>query len=176
MLMKPCPRCKRLIPHGQTYCDACAPIAKAQAAEARERKAEYRKKKYNAKYNSRRDPKYLTFYRSKEWRITSRAYLQAAGYKCEAGLEGCQHIAAEVHHKQAIQTDEGWDRRLEWDNLEALCTSCHNRRHMRLRKTDDGTIDLRKIEAELKNKDPNPGGSLNSAHLVEENDHRRHSL
>ena len=60
MLMKPCPRCKRLIPHGQTYRDACAPIAKAQAAEARERKAEYRKKKYNAKYNSRRDPKYLT--------------------------------------------------------------------------------------------------------------------
>lgn len=146
MLMKACPRCKKLIPYGQTYCETCAPIAEAQAAEAMERKTEYRRKKYNTAYNRRRDPKYLTFYRSKEWRAMSKAYLQAAGYKCEAGLEGCQRLAVEVHHKQAIQTDEGWGQRLDWENLEALCTSCHNRRHSRLKKVNDGVIDLRTLK------------------------------
>ena len=47
MLLKACPRCKRMIPHGLPYCAECAPIAEAQRAEAQERKAEYRRKKYN---------------------------------------------------------------------------------------------------------------------------------
>lgn len=146
MIMKACPRCKKLIPHGQTYCDECAPIAQAQAAEAMERKAEYRRKKYNTNYNRRRDPKYLTFYRSKEWRLLSQTYLQASGYRCQAQLEGCQGLAVEVHHKAAIQTPDGWDNRLAWDNLEAVCTSCHNRRHVRFKKVDDGVIDLRTVK------------------------------
>jgi hypothetical protein len=71
-LVKPCPRCRRLIPHGWSYCPDCKPIAEAQRQEARERKAEHLRKKYNKRYNSRRDPKYMEFYRSKAWRNTSR--------------------------------------------------------------------------------------------------------
>ena len=146
MLLKACPRCKRMIPHGLPYCATCAPIAAAQRAEAQERKAEYRRKKYNQQYNRQRDPKYLTFYRSKDWRVTSRAKLQEAGYKCQAKLQGCQGLAVEVHHIKAIQTAEGWELRLDWDNLEAVCTACHNGRHQRFNtKPADGVLDMREI-------------------------------
>lgn len=146
MLVKACPRCKRMIPHGLPYCAECAPIAEAQRAEAQERRAEYKRKQYNKKYNRKRDGKYLTFYRSKEWKITSRTKLQQAGYKCQAKLPGCQGLAVEVHHIKPIQTDEGWELRLDWDNLEAVCTACHNGRHQRYKpKTDDGVLDMREI-------------------------------
>lgn len=147
-IVKPCPRCKRLVPYGWNYCPDCKPIAEAEIEEAKARKAEYRRKQSNRKYNSRRDPKYTKFYSSKPWRATSKAKLQASGYQCQARLSGCQGIACEVHHIQPIQTPEGWDRRLDWDNLEALCTACHNGRHPEKlkRRQDDGVIDMRTLE------------------------------
>lgn len=146
-LVKPCPRCKRMIPHGVSYCPACKPIAEAEREAKRERRADYLRRKYNKSYNARRDPKYLTFYRSKAWKATSRSKLQAEGYRCEGGLPGCQGVACEVHHRKPIQTPEGWEKRLEWENLEALCTACHNGRHPEKfrRKESEEVIDLRKI-------------------------------
>lgn len=144
-IMKPCPRCKRLIPDGWNYCPDCKPIAEAEREAAKARKAEYLQRQYNRK----RDPKYLTFYRSKAWRATSRSKLQSVSYQCEGRLEGCQGIACEVHHIKPIQTPEGWDKRLEWSNLEALCTACHNGRHpekFKGKRQDDGVIDLRAIQ------------------------------
>lgn len=147
MALHPCPRCKTLIPVGVQYCEACRPLADAQAQEAMERKRAYKSKQYAKQYNARRDPKYLTFYRSKDWRLLSRTYLQRAGYKCQARLEGCKGLAVEVHHIKPIQTPEGWDLRIDWDNLEAVCTSCHNARHGgRWKKgKSDGVIDMREI-------------------------------
>lgn len=146
MVLKPCPRCKRMIPAGLTYCPDCAPIAEAQAAEARERRAEYKRKKYNRNYNKRRDPKYEAFYRSKEWKITSRTKLQTAEYKCEAKLEGCKRLAVEVHHVKPIKTDEGWELRLDWNNLQAVCTACHNKLDKRFsHHTEAGVLDMREI-------------------------------
>ena len=148
MAVHPCPRCKRLVPVGVSYCEACKPIAEEQAREAVERRQAYKRAKYNRAYNKRRDPKYLTFYRSKEWRLLSKTKLQDCGYRCEAKLEGCTHLAVEVHHVEPIQTDNGWDRRLAWDNLEGVCTSCHNGRHPeKLRKkAEPGVVDLAKLE------------------------------
>lgn len=144
MALKPCPRCKRLMPVGPAYCEACAPIAKAEI-EAKRQEALAKKAQM---YNRRRDPKYLAFYRSKPWRTTSRVKLQSVGYKCEAKLQGCQGMAVEVHHTKPIQTPEGWDLRLEWSNLEAVCTNCHNRRHPEKlqRNSSEGVIDLRTIQ------------------------------
>jgi 5-methylcytosine-specific restriction endonuclease McrA len=139
-----------MIPHGLPYCAECAPIAEAERAAARERKAEYRRKKYNKNYNKQRDPKYRAFYDSKEWKITSRTKLQQAGYKCQAKLQGCQGLAVEVHHIKPIQTAEGWELRLDWDNLEPVCTACHNGRHQRFKpKQDDGVLDMREIMKNL---------------------------
>ena len=147
MALHPCPRCKILIPVGVQYCAACRPLADAQAQEAMERKRAYKQRRYAQQYNARRDPKYLAFYRSKDWRLLSRTYLQHAGYKCQAKLEGCKGLAVEVHHIKPIQAPDGWDLRLDWDNLEAVCTSCHNARHGgRWKKgKSDGVIDMREI-------------------------------
>ena len=141
-ILKACPRCKKLIAQGRAFCDSCAPIVAAEREKAKAAQARA--------YNRRRDPRYLTFYRSKEWRLTSRAFLAGAGYKCQGKLDGCTGLAVEVHHIKPIQTEPGWNERLEWTNLEALCTSCHNARHERgKKKTPDGVIDMRAIQKGL---------------------------
>lgn len=151
MALHPCPRCKRLVPVGVAYCEDCKPVAEAQAAEAVERRQAYKRAKYNRAYNKRRnldDPKYRKFRNSKEWKITSRAKLQDCGYRCEAGLDGCTKLAVEVHHIKPIKTPEGWDARLEWDNLMGVCIGCHNILDGKTfkRKSTPGVIDLSVLE------------------------------
>jgi 5-methylcytosine-specific restriction protein A len=145
--LKACPRCRKLIPHGLPYCTACAPIAEAERMAKQERKAEYLRKKYNKKYNSQRDPKYSRFYGSKEWKQLSRGKLSACGYKCEAKLEGCQHIACEVHHVIPIKTPEGWEKRYDWDGLRGVCIVCHNILDGKnfKKKQDPSVLDMREI-------------------------------
>ncbi|MDE5754669.1 MAG: HNH endonuclease [Oscillospiraceae bacterium] len=141
MTYKPCPRCKKLIPHGTAYCAACKPIAEQSMQEKRQHNKSMRQKKYN----SRRNPKYVKFYHSKDWKNLSRYKLEQAAWKCEAHLDnGCTGIAVEVHHTNPIQTEEGWNLRLEWSNLEAVCTHCHNLRHPeKLRRVQPGVVDMR---------------------------------
>lgn len=147
-VLHPCPRCKRMVPVGVNYCEDCKPIAEAQANEAIERRQAYKRVQYNKAYNKRRDPKYIKFYRSKDWKTTSRAKLQSCGYKCEAKLEGCSHLAVEVHHIKPLKTEEGWDERLEWDNLMGVCIACHNVLDGKTfkRKAEPGVIDLKTLK------------------------------
>lgn len=148
MALHPCPRCKRLIPVGVAYCEACRPMAEAQAAEAIERRQAFKRARYNKAYNKKRDPKYGRFYNSKEWRLLSRTKLQDCGYKCEAGLDGCGKLAVEVHHIKPIKTDEGWNARLEWDNLMGVCIACHNILDGKnfKRKAQPGVVDLSQLK------------------------------
>lgn len=152
MHVKPCPRCGRMISYGPTYCTDCQPVVAAEIAEAKERRAAERARKYNRKYNQQRDPKYAAFYRSKAWKMTSRAKLQQCGWKCEARVdEGCktrQRTACEVHHIVPIKTPEGWSQRLEWGNLMGVCIQCHNildGKDFKKRKNEEGVIDLREV-------------------------------
>lgn len=126
MLLKSCGRCGNLIHYGATYCNTCKPIVEAER-EARMRAS---KLESNKRYNKTRDPKYVRFYNSTEWRTLSAKYTQDKGFRCEK----CGAIATEVHHVKAIQTPEGWERRLDSDNLELLCKACHNERHERFKK------------------------------------------
>ena len=126
MLLKSCNRCGNLIPYGSVYCSECAPIVEAE----REERLREARLESNKRYNKTRDPKYIRFYNSGGWRMLSSKYAQDKGYRCEK----CKSIATQVHHKKAIQTDEGWDKRLDYDNLELLCTACHNERHERFIK------------------------------------------
>lgn len=153
-LMKACPRCKKLIPHGQPYCMACTPLAEAEREAKQERRAEYLTKKYNRRYNAKRaqdDPKYRQFRNSKQWKALSRAKLQDCGYKCEAGLAGCQRIACEVHHVEPIRTPEGWEKRFDWDGLRGVCITCHNQLDGKTgrRKADPNVLDIREIMKNL---------------------------
>lgn len=130
MLLKPCSRCKRMIPYGNKYCDKCKPIIESEFKA----KLQQSKRESNKRYNKRRDPKYAQFYRSKQWRMLSASYMQKAGYKCEAQYDkDCRRFASEVHHIIPIQTEEGWARRLDITNLRAVCTHCHNIEHNRFK-------------------------------------------
>ena len=126
MLIKPCAKCSTMIPYGRSYCSTCEALVYAE----REAYAVKRKRIRDRVYNRKRDPKYLRFYASNDWKRTSRAKLEKADYKCE----DCGKIAVEVHHIDPIQTESGWQRRLEWSNLKAVCTKCHNIAHQRFVK------------------------------------------
>lgn len=124
MLLKECSRCKRYIPYGKIYCEACKIIVEK---EKEQQKAEW-KKNYDKKYDlSRRNKQSQMFYRSKAWRLTKERYLLLHNYKCER----CGKIATQVHHKEYIDTASGWGRRLDTTNLECLCLTCHNAEHKR---------------------------------------------
>jgi 5-methylcytosine-specific restriction protein A len=126
MLLKPCNRCGRLIRYGGKYCAICGPIV-AKAKE--ERRAETIKDS-NKRYNAKRDPKYTKFYNSTQWRILSNKRLQDDGYRCVK----CGKIANEVDHIKEIQTPEGWELRLDYNNTQSLCTVCHNAKHNRFKR------------------------------------------
>lgn len=101
---------------------------------------------------SQDDPKYRQFRNSKDWKILSRAKLQACGYKCEARLDVCSGIACEVHHKIPIKTTEGWEKRFDWYGLMGVCIACHNvldGKTFKRKQDDPAVLDMREIEKNL---------------------------
>ncbi len=124
--MKSCARCGTLISYGKTYCDCCEPVAKAKI----EAKKKANQRRNNKKYNQKRDPKYVRFYSSNLWKSLSAKYAQDRDYKCER----CGKIGTQVHHKKNIKTPEGWDNKLNYEELELLCLDCHNHEHRRFTK------------------------------------------
>lgn len=128
MILKACHRCGTLIRYGSAYCSICEPIVKE---EREARRLEY-SKEANKRYNKKRDPKYIRFYNSADWRTLSLKRLQGDGYKCVK----CKAIASEVDHIKAIQTPEGWELRLDYDNLQSLCLDCHNAKHDRFKRKE----------------------------------------
>lgn len=133
MLLRACNRCGNLIPYGESYCSVCKPIHEQEKALYLAQS----KKDSNKRYNQTRDKKYIQFYNSSAWKMLASRYTQDKQYKCES----CGKIATQVHHKEAIQTDEGWKRRLDYNNLELLCTDCHNQRHNRFKRREKRSKD-----------------------------------
>ena len=122
MIMKVCSRCGKPVPYPLKWCSGCK--------EKAEKEEEERKKKNNKRYYKTRDKKYIRFYASANWKILRDKYKQDKQYKCEI----CGRYATEVHHKIPIQIDEGWERRLDYNNLECVCVDCHNKKHKRFQK------------------------------------------
>ncbi len=69
----------------------------------------------------------LSFYKSKEWRRVSAAYMASKAYICER----CGKPATICHHKKWLNGSNVHDPAiaLSFDNLEALCQECHNAEH-----------------------------------------------
>jgi len=67
------------------------------------------------------------FYTSKAWRDTQRAYMLSQNYICER----CGRPAGIVHHKTYITPGNinNPEITLNFDNLEALCPTCHQNEH-----------------------------------------------
>lgn len=78
------------------------------------------------------EPYARAFYLSAAWRSCRAAYLKKAGGLCERCLRNGLYVPADiVHHKRHITPDNITDPRvtLSFDNLEALCWSCHEKEH-----------------------------------------------
>lgn len=129
MLTKVCKKCGKFIPYPLVYCNDC----QSAINEQREKRKEEANKKAQKNYNKKRNPKYIRFYNSSQWRMLSMKYTQDNQYRCEE----CGAIATEVHHIVPIQTNEGWERRLDYNNLECLCVRCHNKKHGKFIKKKD---------------------------------------
>jgi len=72
--------------------------------------------------------KYMAFYNSKAWRNLSKRYALSKNYICEeCRKKGILKKGTQVHH--IVPIDQDWDKRLDWDNLQLLCTECHNEKH-----------------------------------------------
>ena len=77
---------------------------------------------YHEKYNS--------FYQSKEWQLLRNQKWVASDGLCEmCRAKGIIKSAKEIHHIVPIEVD--WSKRLEYENLIALCSDCHNQQHLR---------------------------------------------
>ena len=68
-----------------------------------------------------------SFYKSAKWQKCRYAFLCSKNWTCER----CGRIATIAHHKQYITPANinNPNITLSWDNLEALCQTCHNEEH-----------------------------------------------
>lgn len=68
-----------------------------------------------------------SFYKSQRWKKVRHAYLSSQNYICER----CGRLAEMVHHKVYLTEDNinNIDFTCNWDNLEALCNTCHQAEH-----------------------------------------------
>lgn len=67
------------------------------------------------------------FYNSTAWKTCREAYKHKAAYLCER----CGGAGVIVHHKNYITPENISDPKilLNFDNLELLCRSCHDKEH-----------------------------------------------
>lgn len=115
MPMKQCnvSYCRTKVPLGTMYCDK----HKGDSGK------EYNKRVRYSKPNS----KYSKFYHTPEWRKTRKAKLLETPY-CEVCMrEGITRPAQLVHHVIELKDPQGWELRLDMDNLQSICYTCHNK-------------------------------------------------
>lgn len=84
---------------------------------------------YNAQVRNKVDKDLTKFYQSSQWRKMRSQALVRDNYLCQRclskGIVNDKRLI--VHHKRELRDD--WGGRLNLDNLETVCTSCHNRLH-----------------------------------------------
>lgn len=120
---KPCshPRCPKLVPGGQTYCD------EHQKEESSRRNEQY------DRYE--RDEKLSKFYSSARWQKVRKKQLKQQPL-CESCLEeGRTEQADVVDHIVPVKVD--WSLRLRLDNLQSLCRSHHQKKSAKDREKYD---------------------------------------
>lgn len=72
------------------------------------------------------------FYSTPQWISCRKAYAASKGYLCERCLAKGLYVPGEqVHHKIRLTPDNLSDPSiaLNWENLELLCSSCHQEEH-----------------------------------------------
>ncbi|EGQ0370168.1 TPA: HNH endonuclease [Staphylococcus pseudintermedius] len=99
----------------------------------RERNRQRNAKRYNANTRYAKDSKYMMFYHSKAWRDKRKQVLLRDKYLCQSCLrKGYVNPVKNgqrfyVHH--IVELKDDWEKRLDMDNLETVCSKCHIEAH-----------------------------------------------
>lgn len=75
--------------------------------------------------------KYNDFYHSTQWTKTRKAKLMQSPLCEVCAKQGTMTIADMVHHIIELRSPNGWEHRLDMNNLESICYSCHNKEEHR---------------------------------------------
>lgn len=89
-----------------------------------------------------RSAKIEAFYVSRKWRKCRKAFANSKGNLCERCLKkgiiepGSKERPLEVHHKIPLTDENITDPKvsLNWENLELLCKTCHDKERERKAK------------------------------------------
>jgi 5-methylcytosine-specific restriction protein A len=112
--------CNKLIDFKESYCD-----------EHKHLKKEYKKNYDSFRYE--RDSLYVKFYNDKAWKDTRHSVMLAHDWLCAECLRNGMYTKADVVD-HIIELKDDYDKRLDTDNLEALCHECHNNKTIREKK------------------------------------------
>lgn len=126
MLVKLCAKCGEVIPQGERLCVKC----KGQEEPKHTTRSQ-------VDYDKNRDTRVVAFRNSKEWRIARKFVMQRDEYLCqECKAKGVLAQATSVHHKVPMYAD--WSKRLDFENLVALCYKCHAKADAKARAVWEG--------------------------------------
>lgn len=104
--------CRVLVPYNEKFCEK----------HERKRNSDYDRYEYRKKIGG----KYFKFYKTTQWRKLSTSF-RLKNPVCKGCLtKNVIRKADVVDHIQPIRTPEGWRNRLNEDNLQSLCHSCHH--------------------------------------------------
>ena len=106
-----------------------------------------------------RDPKIVSFYRSKTWQKCREAYASSVGYLCERCAErGLVRTGEIVHHKVHVTPDTVGDPSvtLSSSNLMLLCRQCHADVHEEIYGKDKKRFFIEKGRVVIKKNEPSP--------------------
>ena len=109
--------CVELIPFTDKYCEVHIEVGNDKR---KEQARVYSKSRYD------NDPTYQRFYNSAAWKRVRDNVMRDWDYTCRLCWErdGIYTRAVLVDH--IIEVRDDWDMRLEYSNLQPLCTKCHN--------------------------------------------------
>lgn len=115
----PEPSCHKKIPGNVSACD------------------EHKKVNKGGFSGKRINPIREAFYKSKPWRVTRNDYIRVHPMCVKCADECVEHLADVVDH--IIDWQDGGSK-YDWDNLQSLCYSHHNRKTGREASAKRGTI------------------------------------
>ncbi|MGX7039486.1 HNH endonuclease [Vagococcus fessus] len=96
--------CRMFVDFDITYCD--------------KHKDDYSKQYNKSRWKNKND--YMKFYNSKQWKMLREDVLIENFYTCsQCGREG--NIGDHI-----IPVEEDWNKRLDKNNIQVMCQSCHN--------------------------------------------------
>lgn len=90
--------------------------------------AGYSDKQYNKHVRTNDfNKRYNDFYHSNGWRKVRKAKLLEQPLCEVCAREGRMTRADMIHHIIELRSPNGWQHRLDMNNLESICYSCHNK-------------------------------------------------